>query len=224
VNELDRNLLTGEEIVFQTRKHWFAPIRDSALAVLLLVGSFLVRWLSPDGDGLLGTFGDLADFVANVALIAAIVWIGWNILAYLSANFGVSNMRVLRYEGIIQRRSSETLLSAVSDIRLLEPGLGRMLGYGDLQVFTQAGDSGKDEFSTIKQAAAMRTMILELKTRAEARPIAAPAPAAPAPAAESANPADAAAATLARLSEMRDQGLITPEEFEAKRAEVISRI
>jgi hypothetical protein len=42
VNELDRNLLTGEEIVFQTRKHWFAPIRDSALAVLLLVGSFLV--------------------------------------------------------------------------------------------------------------------------------------------------------------------------------------
>jgi uncharacterized membrane protein YdbT with pleckstrin-like domain len=224
VNELDRNLLTGEEIVFQTRKHWFAPIRDSALAVLLLVGSFLVRWLSPDGDGLLGTFGDLADFVANVALIAAIAWIGWNILAYLSANFGVSNMRVLRYEGIIQRRSSETLLSAVSDIRLLEPGLGRMLGYGDLHVFTQAGDSGKDEFSTIKQAAAMRTTILELKTRAEARPFAAPAPAAapvgPAPA----NPADAAAATLARLTEMRDQGLITPEEFDAKRAEIISRI
>jgi uncharacterized membrane protein YdbT with pleckstrin-like domain len=224
VNELDRNLLTGEEIVFQTRKHWFSPIRDSALAVLLLVGSFLVRWLSPDGDGLLGTFGDLADFTANVALIAAIVWIGWNILAYLSANFGVSNMRVLRYEGIIQRRSSETLLSAVSDIRLLEPGLGRMLGYGDLQVFTQAGDSGKDEFSTIKQAAAMRTTILELKTRAEARPFAAPAPAvAPAPAAP-ANPAEEAAATLARLTEMRDQGLITPEEFETKRAEIISRI
>jgi hypothetical protein len=140
----------------------------------------------------------------------------------------VSNLRVLRYEGIVQRRSSETLLSAVSDIRLLEPGLGRMLGYGDLHVFTQAGDAGKDEFSTIKQAAAMRTTILELKTRTEARPFATPAPAAapaaaPAPAAP-ANPADEAAATLARLTEMRDQGLITPEEFGAKRAEIISRI
>lgn len=100
--------------------------------LFLIAGSFLVRWLSPDGDGLLGTFGDLADFVANVALIVAI---GWNVLASLSANFGVSNMR----------RSSETPLIAVSDIRLVEPGLGRMLGFGDLQVFTQAGDAGKDE-------------------------------------------------------------------------------
>lgn len=103
--------------------------------LFLIAGSFLVRWLSPDGDGLLGTFGDLADFVANVALIVAIGWVGWNVLASLSANFGVSNMR----------RSSETPLSAVSDIRLVEPGLGRMLGFGDLQVFTQAGDAGKDE-------------------------------------------------------------------------------
>lgn len=142
MNELDRNLLTGEQIVFQTTKHWFSPIRDSTLAILLIVASFLVRWLSPDGDGLLGTFGDLADFVANVALIVAI---GWNVLASLSANFGVSNMRVLRYERIIQRHSSETPLSAVSDIQLVEPGLGRMLGFGDLQVFTQAGDAGKDE-------------------------------------------------------------------------------
>jgi hypothetical protein len=29
VNELRQALLPGEEIIFETRKHWLAPIRDS---------------------------------------------------------------------------------------------------------------------------------------------------------------------------------------------------
>src|SRR5262245_47540753 len=71
VNELDQSLLTGEKIVFATKKHWFSPVRDSALAVLIVLGSFLLRWLSPEGDGaIVSGIGNVFDLVANIALIA----------------------------------------------------------------------------------------------------------------------------------------------------------
>lgn len=234
VNELDQNLLTGEEIVFATRKHWFSPVRDSLLAVLIIIGTFLARGLTPDGDGLFGTLGNIVDVIANIALIVSIAWIAWNIFAFFSANFGVTNMRVLRYEGIIQRRSSETLLGGIQDVRLREPGLGRMLGFGDVEIFTASGDAGRDRFSTIKDAGKMRTAVLEQKMqgpggamapRPEAAPAPAPAPvAAPDPVAPPPPSADETAATLASLAAMRDQGLITPEDFEAKKTELLSRM
>ena len=35
MNELRQALLSGEEIIFETRKHWLAPVRDSLIAILL---------------------------------------------------------------------------------------------------------------------------------------------------------------------------------------------
>jgi hypothetical protein len=45
-----------------------------------------------------------------------------------------------------------------------------------------------------------------------------------APAAPAATPADDAAATLERLASLRDRGLITPEEYDAKKRELLERI
>lgn len=227
MNELDQALLTGEKVVFATKKHWFSPVRDSAIAVLIVLGSFLLRWLAPQGEGaIISGIGNVFELVANLALIASILWIAWNVFAYVSANFGVSNMRVLRYEGIIQRRSSETLLSAVTDVQLKEPALGRMLGFGDLTIFTQSGDAGKDEFSTVKNAPGLRTAIMEQKTQgyggAPAAPVSAP-PVAVAPPLAPSTPGDPAAA-MATLDDMRTKGLITDADYESKKAEILSRL
>ena len=35
-----------------------------------------------------------------------------NIVTWRTAEFGVTNLRVLRYKALVQKRSSETLLSA----------------------------------------------------------------------------------------------------------------
>jgi cytochrome c-type biogenesis protein CcmH/NrfG len=53
----------------------------------------------------------------------------------------------------------------------------------------------------------------------------APSPVAPAtPPPSAAANADDQADRLVKLAELRDQGVITPEEFEAKKAEILSRI
>ena len=130
----------------------------------------------------------------------------------------------------MQRRSSETLLTSVSDVKLNVGLVGKSLGYGDLQIFTQSGDAGADSFTSIVKPAEFRNamMSVKLQDQAASRPAPAPAPVAPAPAPVAAAPAAASAqdeaASLVRLAELRDQGVISPEEFDAKKTEILSRI
>ena len=236
MNELRQALLPGEEILFATRKHWLAPIRDSLVAILLIVGAALLWWLSPDGEGFFGSVGGLMDLVGWGLILVAIAWIIGNIVAWLSANYGVSNLRVLCYEGIVRKHSSETLLSSISDVKLTVPALGGLLGYGDLIILTASGVEGSDTFTTIKGAGAFRTALQSEQSRpraaaaaaTSAAPTPAPAPSPePAPVAPVATPVPAptdAAASLERLAALHAQGVITDAEFEAKKAELLGRI
>ena len=38
MSEIDEGLIGGEQIVLRTNKHWFAPVADSGVAVLMLLG------------------------------------------------------------------------------------------------------------------------------------------------------------------------------------------
>jgi membrane protein YdbS with pleckstrin-like domain len=240
VNELEPNLLTGEQVVFETKKHWFAPIRASLVAILIILGALVLRWLAPTGDGFFGSIGNLMDLIAIGLLLFAILWIVYNIAEFLSAHFGVTNMRVLRYEGLLRRRSSETLLPMLTDVRLDEPALGRMLGFGNLKILTASGAAGEDRFMTVAKAKELRTAIQEQKAAsmtggsAPAAAIGAtpqPAAASPAAASPAATAAPAAApaapdtaAALAALDSLKKQSLITDEEYQAKRSEILGRI
>ncbi len=258
MNELRQALLPGEEIVFETRKHWFAPIRDSLVAILLVIGA-VILWLlaPPGGEGLFGSIGGLLGnlmwWVGLGAFVVGVGWIIWNIVAWMSANFGVSNMRVLCYEGLLRKHSSETLLASITDVKLTVPALGGMLGFGDLTILTASGREGSDKFTTIKGAGDFRTALQTAQTGARDAPaarapaaataaavptptmMAAPSPVAavaPAPAAgvapmapgPSTQTSEAAAASLERLADLHARGVITDAEFEAKKAELLGRI
>jgi len=231
VNELDRELLTGEQVVFETKKHWFAPIRASLIAILIILGALVLRWLAPTGDGFFGSIGNLMDLISVGLLLFAILWIVYNIAEFLSAHFGVTNMRVLRYEGLLRRSSSETLLPTLTDVRLDEPALGRMLGYGNVKILTASGAAGQDNFMTVAKAKELRTAIQEQKASAMtggAAPAAVATGATPTPA-PAPRPATAAstpdtAAALAALDSLKAQGLITDQEYQAKRSEILGRI
>jgi hypothetical protein len=147
--------------------------------------------------------------------------------------FAVTNHRVIREEGLISRRSSATMLKSVTDVQTRVPLIGSKLGYGDLVIYGQSGDAGADRFKTITHPKEFRDQMMATKLgAAAATPAATAAPAEPA---SSAAPAAAPAApvaptseeqlqTLARLAELRDSGAITPEEFEAKKTELLSRL
>ncbi len=220
------NLIANETIEFSSKKHWIAPVRDSWIAVLLLVGAFLVNWISPDATtGIAGTVGNLFDLVRTGLFIVAVAWIGYNIIVWRTAEFAVTNLRVVHEEGFISRRSSATLITSVSDVQSKVGLLGKSMHYGDLTIFTQSGGAGADRFTSITTPEAFRNAILTRKMAEPGRGStgAAPAAAAVATAAPVVAPADPVAA-LASLADLRDRGAITAEEYEAKKAELLARM
>lgn len=226
------NLVPGETVVLEVKKHWIAPVRDSLWPALMIVGAFLLGWISPDQEGgLFGAIGRLLDIIRLGLFLGGVGWIVYNIIVWRTAEFAVTDLRVLHYEGLIQRRTSETLLTSVTDVRLNVGVLGKALGYGDLKIFTASGAAGEDDFKTITQATefrnAMMTQKLHDRQQGGAAAATPPAPAgaatpplAPAPAPAAASASDA----LQQLAELRDKGLITPQEYEAKKAEILQRM
>lgn len=97
----------------------------------------MLRQLAPQQSGpglsllwvplvLLDVFPALAFFVA--------IW-----LAYLNSEVTLTNRRLLYRTGIFSRASGEIPLENVEAIFLLEPLLGRLLGYGTVTVSTVGG-------------------------------------------------------------------------------------
>ncbi len=221
-------LLAGESIQYTSEKHWIAPVRDSVVPVLLLIGAYLVSVISPNPDGIFSFVGTLFDWLRLGLLIVGVAWIVYNIVVWRTAVFAVTNHRVIREEGLVSRRSSATMLKSVTDVQTRVPLIGSKLGYGDLVIYGQSGDAGADRFKTITHPKEFRDQMMATKVGATAAAVAAPpvAEAAPpvAPVAPAAPTNDDQLQTLARLAELRDSGAITPEEFEAKKTELLSRI
>jgi membrane protein YdbS with pleckstrin-like domain len=229
------DLITGETIVLTAEKHWIAPIRASLVAGLMVIGAVVLRAITPNGDGIVGWIANVLDLIATGLLIAGILWIAYNVVLWRTAEFAVTNLRVLREEGLVRHRSSTTMLSSLSDVRSEVGALGKQLGYGDLVILTTSGSAGEDRFTSITKPVAFRNAVMEQKVTAgrsdaaaagaagaAAATAVAPAKAPTAPAPETAAPDDAA--TLLRLADLRDKGAITPAEYESKKAEILARM
>ena len=232
---ISENLIANESIVIEAKKHWIAPARDSLIAAgMILLGLFLWYW-NPSGDGILGFLWAAIAIARWVLLIGGIAWVVYNIIVWRTAEFAVTNLRVLRYEGFIQRRSSETLLTSVSDVKLNVGHRGQVAGLrrpADLhpvgrrrrrQLHVDHAARGVPQRDDDRQAAGPGGEPARARPGARARRAVprSPAPVAPAPAAAS---AEDQAASLVRLAELRDQGVISPEEFEAKKTEILARM
>jgi Short C-terminal domain/Bacterial PH domain len=230
------SLIADESIVFQTKKHWMAPIRASLWAALMVIGGLILFSITPNGDGFLSIIWTLLRLAAIALIVGGIGWVVYNLVLWRTAIFAVTTMRVLREEGLLSKDSSTTLLSSLSDVRSSVGFLGQRLGYGDLVLMTQSGDAGEDKFLCITDPLEFRNQVMTQKVAdrrmdgptaaqvaavqaAQAAP-AAPAPEATAPTPSSVDSADA----LAKLADLRDRGAITEAEFEAKKAEILDRI
>src|SRR5262245_44776649 len=188
------DLLADEKIVFQSEKHWIAPVRASVVAGLMVLGALFLRAIAPsDRDGIVGWVGGVLDLIAIGLLLAGIAWIAYNIVAWRTAEFAVTNARILREEGLVRRRNSTTLLSSLSDVKTNVGFLGGRLNYGYIVILTTSGSAGEDRFICITKPLEFRNAAVEQKMALNKPPVeAAPAPVAAAPAVASAAPATAA--------------------------------
>ena len=234
--DVEGSLVTGEKIVFKSTKHWISPLVDSKWAILELLIVLVLEWLqTSDTTGIMGFINRVLSLINIVLVISAVGWIVYNIVAWRTAEYYVTNRRVLGTEGLVRRRQTDSLLTSISDARTSVSLVGRSLGYGNIRILTSSGDPGADTFTAMRDVEAFKKHMIEQKAGsgalAEARcgPPAALAPAAAAagvaaPAAPAASTSADAMKTLGDLAKLRDSGAITSEEYEAKKTDILSRI
>ena len=227
--DVEDRLISGEKVALSTSKHWFALVADSKWAILMIVAALVAAWLQSDSTtGVGGFFNRSLGLIQQGLWLGAIAWIVYNFIAWRTAEYHVTNRRVLGREGLIRQRTTDTLLASIADVKTVIPGLGRMLGYGNIRIVTASGAAGVDNLTSIRQVDAFQREILEQKTagaagaqpRAAGTESAAPAAGGPSVSTSSAD----VTATLGELAKLRDAGAITVEEFEAKKAELLARI
>jgi hypothetical protein len=271
-----RNLLSrGEEIVFETRQHWFAVFAQVWLfAMLGVVALAVLIWAA---GNLPGTPGQVLEIVTFVVLLGAAARIGYVIWGWQNQEYLVTTRRVIKAEGILNKAMGDSSLEKINDALLSQSWLGRIFGYGHLDILTAAEESGAvEDFPMMADAVAFKIAMMNQKELLERPDLARPAvqhPAAPpamqraealppragsdrvqvahppapppdaattvggsesgaSPSAEAPSPGlstgrasgEELAATLERLAGLRDRGLITDEEYEAKKRDILERM
>jgi uncharacterized membrane protein YdbT with pleckstrin-like domain len=158
----DTLLSQGEVIVLRTRQHWLALILEARAAVAL----FLL------GIVLLGVVMvlDLQAQTAQVISIIALICLGLGVLLFAfrwwqwwAQDYIVTNRRLMKVTGILNKRSSDSSLEKINDAILDQNVLGRILNYGDLDILTAAGESAVDYFRMLNGAKEFKRVMLNQK-------------------------------------------------------------
>lgn len=239
----DQLLADGERVILRTRQHWLATIATGRTPWAILIASLLLIFLR----ALLGP--ETADWLkTGIGLIAlgllllALVWLAIVYWSWYVQDYMVTSRRVLKVDGILRKRSADSSLEKINDAILEQSVLGRMLGYGDLEIMT-AAETPVDHYSFLAGAQVFKRTMLDAKHALEQEvyefpgpPLrAAPVPAAPVPAPTAANaPAtqsgtpkmtsDEITRALGNLADLRDRGAISPEDYEAKKQDLLGRL
>jgi hypothetical protein len=228
----DTLLSDGERIALRTRQHWFATFVDGRVPWALFLAAIVLLILRLQA-GLNEAVALVLGYVVLILLLISLVMLARLYWAWSAQDYIVTNRRVLKVEGILNKRSADSSLEKINDAVLEQNLVGRIFGYGDLDILTAAEDS-VDRYRMLDKAPHFKKVMLDQKHALESDLARMPGPPmrAPEPAPPAAPPAapvrsmssDEVTKALGDLAGLRDRGAITAEEYEAKKQELLGRL
>jgi PH (Pleckstrin Homology) domain-containing protein/putative oligomerization/nucleic acid binding protein len=233
----DRLLADGERVALRGRQHVLATLIEGRVAWAIFAAALVLVVLDFQLEP--GMVRDVFGWLGLGLLLVALAWLVVIYLNWYNQDYLVTNRRVLKVEGVLNKRSADSSLEKINDAVLVQSIFGRMLGYGDLDILT-ANEQSVDRYRMLSQAQTFKRTMLDEKHKLEQDVFQIPAPplrAAPPPAPEpppapvpAAAPAqrqmtsDEITGALGDLADLRDRGAISPEEYEAKKQDLLGRL
>lgn len=162
IEYLRKQLGSSETILYTERHHWIFPIahmiRWIVFAAVIIGLIVLFSYLFPD-----------ADFIRwfYFALLIPVGRIAWGFLSWRMNVFALTNRRVVEITGVLGKRVSDSSLEKLTDVVLSQSLLGRMLGYGDIDVLTGAAKAGINRLRQINRPTEFKTAMLNAKEELE---------------------------------------------------------
>ena len=141
-----RNLLSrGEEVVYETRQHWFAVVaRVGIWFIVLIVALAILIWISGERPG--SRRRDRRRHrhrsITVVGLLGGLAYIGFVLWDWRNQEWLITTRRVMRAEGVLNKSVTDTSLEKINDARLDQSIFGRIFGFGTLDILTAAEELG----------------------------------------------------------------------------------
>jgi hypothetical protein len=154
-------LSEGEMVVVRSRQHWLALLLDARTALALWVVA-AVLLLSVLIFGIDPPAGDIMSWAAAVALVVGLVLFGYRFWQWWAQDYLVTNRRLMKVEGILNKRSADSSLEKINDAVLDQNIIGRIFDYGDLDILT-AADTGIDRYRMLNHAKSFKREMLNQK-------------------------------------------------------------
>ena len=208
-NYLKSLLGDNEKVLLVTHKHWFVLIEQILVEIVLSLFTVAIVTIllivGPQGpDVWLGYFVLIIPLVS--LLRDAFIWSNHKII--------VTNRRVIQVMGIFNKNVIDSSLEKVNDVKMVQSALGRLFNFGDIEILT-ASELGANRFSRIGDPIRFKTALLNAKIKLEDVDVIVQ---------QTPSPALDIPALISRLGELRERGLITETEFQAKKEKLLSQL
>ena len=208
---VDEQLQPEEEVLYRAETTRISLLPRAALALLTAVGA-LVIWQAGYGPPA------VAVALGVIALVLA-VWALWGLVLLRSNEYVLTNRRLILQTGLLSKRSMDSRLDKVNNVEHRQTLWGRILGFGDLEIDT-ASETGAAIFPRISRPLDFKRAILVAVEEYRSHLVRPLVAAAPVPAV----PSVPAAERIRQLKGLLDEGLISPQEFEAKRRQLLDEV
>ena len=191
----------GEDIVLDLHPHWWYFVKPVSTLVLLLVGV---------------GFAYNIDYLPLVLLgLAALnlLWLGWRYLTWVTNNFVLTTDRLIDRQGVLAKHVREIPLERINDLSINQSFFERIIGAGDVMV-ESAGERGQEPFADLPKPQHVQNAIYAEMERSQTRS-----------AQRASGPAQLSVPEqIEKLDELRQRGVISQAEFDAKKAQLLDRM
>lgn len=204
---LESLLGENERIIFVARQHWLVLLGKILAKSVLIVGlviliTFVWRVWQPH---------PLVP-LAYLLLILPLLGLLGDVTSWASRQYIVTDWRVIQISGVFSKDVTDSSLEKVNDVKLEQSVGGRLLDYGDLEILT-GSELGVNRFTHVGQPVRLKNAMLNAKERlghSQAglgnRP-----------------PVDITG-LIEQLDNLRVQGLLTEDEFQQKKTQLLTKL
>jgi uncharacterized membrane protein YdbT with pleckstrin-like domain len=205
-----RLLIEGEEIALDLRPHWWffaGPVAAGIPVVAVFIGVLQMD----DGD-----LKTAAWWACAAITLAWAVWLAGRLGRWSTTHFVVTTERLIYRTGVFAKQGRDIPLDRVNDLATSQTVFERMLRSGDLLI-ESAGERGQSTFHNIshpdKVAQEIYRQIEANQERAQMGS-----------GARAATTGTSVPEQIEQLAALRDRGMLTEAEFQAKKADLLSRM
>ena len=198
---LNNLLAENEEVLLVTRQHWivlFAEILPETIltiALVILISLIWLMWLP----------NPLVPF-AYLLLLLPLFSLLRDVLVWSNRQYIVTNRRVIQIAGVINKDVTDSSLEKVNDVKLEQSLWGRLLNFGNIEILT-ASELGVNRFSHLGRPINFKKAMLNAKEQLEQGPA-----------------QGELVDVIAQLDSLRRRGVLSEEEFQRKKTDLLAKL